>query len=55
MKNYFEQNHPKGALEIINFYRNLYCKEDAESERGIMANAINEMLMQITAVLEQKQ
>ena len=41
-KNYFEQNHPEDPFEIINFYRKLYYKEDPTSERGIMANAINE-------------
>ena len=32
-------------LEILNWYRNLYYKENTNSERGIMANAINSLLV----------
>ena len=32
-------------LEILNWYRNLYYKEDVNTERGIMACAINALFM----------
>lgn len=32
-------------LEILNWYRNLYYKEDAETEHRIMACAINDLFM----------
>ena len=31
------------AEEILNYYRNLYYKESSNTERGIVANAINEI------------
>lgn len=33
------------ALEILNWYRNLYYKEESNTERGIMARAINDLFM----------
>lgn len=32
-------------LEILNWYRNLYYKEGSNTERGIMARAINDLFM----------
>ena len=32
-------------LEILNWYRNLYYMEGSNTERGIMANAINDLFM----------
>lgn len=32
-------------LEVLNWYRNLYYKEGSNTERGIMANAINDLFM----------
>ena len=32
-------------LEILNWYRNLYYKEASDTERGIMAEAINSLFM----------
>lgn len=32
-------------LEILNWYRNLYYKERSDTERGIMARAINDLFM----------
>ena len=32
-------------LEILNWYRNLYYKENGNTERGIMAIAINDLFM----------
>lgn len=31
------------TVDILNWYRNLYYKEPNHSERGIMANAINDL------------
>lgn len=32
-------------LEILNWYRNLYYKENDNTEHGIMARAINDLFM----------
>lgn len=44
-ENYFVReafkNDMKDPLEILNWYRNLYYKEDADTERGFMARVIN--------------
>jgi len=34
-------------MEILNWYRNLYYKEGSNTERGIMANAINDLFMSL--------
>ena len=34
-------------FEILNWYRNLYYKEPSNTERGIMANAINDLFMSL--------
>ena len=33
-------------LEILNWYRNLYYTENSNTERGIMARAINDLFME---------
>ena len=33
-----------GSAEILNWYRNLYHAENSDTERGIMARAINDIL-----------
>lgn len=33
------------CLDILNWYRNLYYKENDTTERGIMARAINDLFM----------
>lgn len=33
-------------LEILNWYRNLYYREPVHTERGIMADAINNLFME---------
>lgn len=33
------------VLEILNWYRNLYHNENPNTERGIMARAINDLFM----------
>lgn len=35
--------------DILNWYRNLYYKEGNDTERGIMANAINNLFMEMKA------
>jgi hypothetical protein len=35
----------KDPLEILNWYRNLYYKEASNTERGIVANAINDLIV----------
>ena len=37
----------KSALEILNWYRNLYYNKDEYSERGIMVKAIDELINEI--------
>ena len=38
-------NDIKDPLEILNWYRNLYYTEGSNTERGIMASAINDLFM----------
>ena len=49
LKNYFvqavEEYNMTKPLEILNWYRNLYYKEEAHTEHRIMAEAINNLLM----------
>ena len=33
--------------DILNWYRNLYYKEDGDTERGIMAHVINNLFMEM--------
>lgn len=42
----------KDPLEILNWYRNLYYKEDSGTERSIMAYAINDLFMKYKEQLE---
>ena len=35
--------HDMNTLEILNWYRNLYYKEGRTTERGIMAEALNDL------------
>lgn len=37
----------KGSDEILNWYRNLYYKEDANTERRIVAEALNDILPEL--------
>ena len=37
--------HDMELLEILNWYRNLYHKEGLDTERGLMANAINDLFI----------
>ena len=44
MFNFAEKNSDMTAIEILNYYRNLYYAEPRVAERGIVANAINDTL-----------
>ena len=45
------EDHMEDPLEILNWYRNLYYKEPSNTERGITANAINDLFMKYRSVL----
>ena len=45
--------HDMNTLEILNWYRNLYYKEDNRSEQGIMADAINDLFMHYSIELKE--
>lgn len=36
-------------VDILNWYRNLYYKENSDTERGIMAHVINNLFMEMQA------
>lgn len=42
-----KNNHFKTDLDILNWYRNLYYKEESDTEQGIMARAINGLFMSL--------
>lgn len=42
-----ENNEIKSDIEILNWYRNLYYQQEPDTERGIMARAINGLFMQM--------
>ena len=39
------QNNNMTPIEILNYYRNFYYKEDDDTEQYIMAKAINDIFM----------
>lgn len=45
------EDNMEDPLEILNWYRNLYYTEPSNTERGIMANAINDLFMKYRKVL----
>ncbi len=45
------EGHMEDSLEILNWYRNLYYREPVNTERGIMADAINDLFMKYRDVL----
>ena len=45
--------HDMNTLEILNWYRNLYYKESRTTERGIMAEAINDLFMHYSIELKE--
>lgn len=44
MFDFAEITNDMSEIEILNYYRNLYYTEPQVTERGIVANAINDML-----------
>lgn len=44
MFDFAEATKEMSAIEILNYYRNLYYAEPQVTERGIIANAINDYL-----------
>lgn len=44
MFDFAEKTANMSAVEILNYYRNLYYMEPQVTERGIVANAINDVL-----------
>ena len=55
-ENYFveevHKNNMTDPLEILNWYRNLYYQEGLNTERGMMAVAINALFMKYKDVLK---
>lgn len=45
--------HDMNTLEILNWYRNLYYKENRTTERGIIAEAINDLFMHYNIELKE--
>ena len=57
MERYFikevHRNGMSNPIEILNWYRNLYYTESQNTERGIMAKAINDLFMEYKDVFAQ--
>lgn len=51
MFDFAEATQSMTAAEILNYYRNLYYAEPQVTERGIVANAINELLPNVAPVV----
>lgn len=55
LENYFvkavEECNMTKPLEILNWYRNLYYKEEAHTEHRIMADSIYDLFMEYKDVL----
>ena len=60
IKNEFEKLFNKGlttkqkTLKILNVYRNFYYTDGNNTERGIIANAINDILPDLVKLIEEK-
>lgn len=54
MFNFAEVTADMKPAEILNYYRNLYYAEPQVTERGILANAINEILPNMVGVVRCK-
>lgn len=52
MFDFAEATKSMTATEILNYYRNLYYTEPQVTERGIVANAINELLPNVAPVVD---
>lgn len=56
MARYFgfaEETKDMTSAEILNYYRNLYYAEPQVTERGIVANAINDILVKLAEIESQ--
>lgn len=51
MFDFAEATKSMTATEILNYYRNLYYTEPQVTERGIVANAINELLPNVAPMV----
>ena len=49
----YEEIKDMTAAEVLNYYRNLYYKESATTERGIIANAINDFFNEVTPLIKE--
>lgn len=54
MFNFAKTTKNMTATEILNYYRNLYYAEPQVTERGIVANAINDILPNMVEVVRCK-
>lgn len=54
MFNFAEDTKDMTAVEILNYYRNRYYAEPQVTERGIVANAINDVLPNMVEVVQCK-
>jgi hypothetical protein len=54
MFDFAERTKDMTASEILNYYRNLYYAEPQVTERGIVANAINDVLPRMVEVVRCK-
>ena len=54
MFDFAENTKDMTAAEILNYYRNLYYAEPQVTERGIVANAINDILPNMVEVVRCK-
>lgn len=55
MFNFAESTIDMTAAEILNYYRNLYYAEPQVTERGIVANAINDYFKEVVPRAEVEQ
>lgn len=53
MFNFAENTKGMTAAEILNYYRNLYYAEPQTTERGIVANAINDFFNETTPLIKE--
>lgn len=47
LEKYFVENikSTDSSIDILNWYRNLYYKEEPDTERGVVARAINNLFI----------
>lgn len=52
MFDFAEATKDMTAAEILNYYRNLYYAEPQVTERGIVANAINDYFKEVAPIIK---